>query len=296
MATMIGRGAGGKRLDLDVRPLVFQRSPRSAAEPRNRKRVALRFRHVLGLLALAVAFFLALGRIYLFVASWDRLTIRTFEFHGGSAGVRRTLNATLSSRPLGNILFCDLAVLQGRLKSCPWVREARVQKVFPSSLKIEITERTPFALLEKNGLALLAEDGTVLEPSAAADAWPLPVVRDEGAFAGRFEEKWEAARACLEALSPAERARLASVECADDGRLTLTFRDDALRLVLDGTVVREKLDLVAVRRKEWESRFGALDTVDLRFDGRVILRPIEPQPQLQAEAGSQTAKSQKEAE
>jgi len=296
MATMIERDTGARRLAFDVRPLVFQRSRRPAAEARNRKRVALRLWHVLGLLALAVVFFIALGRLYLFVASWDRLTIRTFEFHGGSAAVRRTLDGTLSSRPLGNILFCDLAVLQGRLKSCPWVREARVQKVFPSSLKIEITERTPFALLDKGGLSLLAEDGTVLETSVAAGAWSLPVVRDEGAFAGRFEEKWETARACLEALSPAERARLASVECADDGRLTLQFRDDALRLVLDGTAVRERLDLVAARRPEWESRFGTLDTVDLRFDGRVIVRPLDPQPQLQAEAGSPAAKSQKEAE
>ncbi len=296
MATMIERGA--RRLALDARPLVFQRSPRAAAEAGKRKRVALRLRHVLGLLALAVAFFLGLGRLYLFVASWDRLMIRTFEFRGGSAGVRRTLDAYLASRPLGNILFCDIALLQQRLKTYPWVREARIQKVFPSALKIEIVERMPFALLERTGLtlALLAEDGTVLEPSVAADAWPLPVVRDERGFADRLEEKWEAARACLEALSPAERGRLAVVECADDGRLTLSFRDDALRLVVDGATVREKLDLVAARRAEWESRFGALEAIDLRFDGRVLVTPAEPRAELQAQAGPATAKSQKEAE
>jgi hypothetical protein len=290
MATMIHQRAAGKRIPFAGRPLVFQRGHRSPSLQRSRKRLTLRLKHVLALFAVLAGFFVALDRVYLFLISWDRLTIRTFELRGGRDEVRGTLDRILRSRPLGNILLCDLQILQDGLKACPWVKDARVQKVFPSSLRIEITERLPFALLEKGGLSLVAEDGTVLEPSVPADTWPLPVVRDEGSFLFRFREKWETARACLEGLSVAERARLASLECSDDGRVTLQFREDPLRLILDGTGVREKLDFFTAHREAWESQFGALDYVDLRFDGRAIVRPLE----LQAEGPS--AKSQKEAE
>jgi len=290
MATLIDHGAGGKRISIAGRPLAFQRGHGSPSLQKSRKRLTLRLKHVVALFAVLAGFFFALDRSYLFLISWDRLMIRTYELRGCQERVRRTLDHYLSSRPLGNILLCDLPLLQKQLKSYAWVKDARVQKVFPSHLKIEITERVPFALLEKGLLSLVAEDGTVLEPSVSAEEWPLPVLRDEGAFLGRFEEKWEAARACLEGLSPAERARLASLECSDDGRMTLQFREDPLQIILDGAAVRERLDFFAAHREAWESQFGALDYVDLRFDGRAIIRPREPQ------ADAPSAKSQKEAE
>ncbi|MGA2362637.1 MAG: FtsQ-type POTRA domain-containing protein [Candidatus Aminicenantales bacterium] len=290
MATLIDHGSGGKGIALGSRPLVFQRGHGFPSLQRSRKRLTLRPKHVLALFAVLAAFFFALERTYLFLVSWDRLTIRTYELRGGRERVRRTIGRYLSSRPLGNVLLCDLPLLQKELKSYSWVKDARVQKVFPSALKIEITERVPFALLERGSLSLLAEDGTVLEPSVPVGEWALPVVRDEGSFLNRFEEKWETARACLEGLSPAERARLATLECSDDGRITLQFREDPLRFILDGTFVRERLDFFAAHREVWEGEFGAFDTVDLRFDGRVIVRPRGPQ------ADAPPAKSQKEAE
>ncbi len=290
MATLIHQGAGGKGISLGGRSLVFQRGHGSRSLQRSRKRLTLRPKHVLAVFALLAAFFFALDRAYLFLVSWDRLTIRTYELHGGRERVRQAIGRCLSSRPFGNILLCDLALLQKELKSNSWVKDARVQKVFPSSLKIEITERVPFALLERGSLSLLAEDGTVLEPSVPEGEWNLPVVRDEGAFLDRFEEKWETARACLEALSLAERARVATLECSDDGRITLRFREDPLLLILDGTFIRERLDYFTAHREAWESEYGALETADLRFDGRVIVRPREPQ------ADAPPAKSQKEAE
>jgi cell division septal protein FtsQ len=290
MATMIHPGAGGRRLSLAGRPLVFQRGHRPPSLQKSRKRLTLRLKHVLALFVVLVGFFLALGKVYLFLVSWDKLTIRTYDLHGGRDEVRGTVDRILRSGPLGNILLCDLQLLQDRLKACPWVKEARIQKVFPASLRIEITDRVPFALFEKGSLALVAEDGTVLEPSVQADSWLLPVVRDEGSFLVRLREKWEAARACLKDLSDEERSRLASLECSDDGRITLRFRQDPLRLILDGTAVREKLDFFAAHREAWEGLFGALDYVDLRFEGRAIVRPLEPPPE------DTSAKSQKEAE
>jgi cell division septal protein FtsQ len=256
---------------------VFQRGHASADVKGGRKKRALRTGHVLALTVLLASFFFALDRAYLFLISWDELTVRKVELAGGRESVRRTLVAFLRTRPIGNILLCDISLLQRELRSYPWVREARIQKVFPATLRIEILERQPLALLEKDGLAVVDSEGTALERSAAAGSWPgLPVVRDENGFHDDFWEKWRTATACLEALTPAERARLAVLECSDDGRISVEFRDDPVRLILDGTSVRERLDRFAACRADLEARFGPLEYADLRLADRIVVRPLEP--------------------
>jgi cell division septal protein FtsQ len=290
MATVIEHGSGGKGLSLSGQPLVFQRARRVLPLKRSRKRRILRTTHVLALTVLLAGLFFALDRAYLFLISWDNLTIKKIELRCDRDPLRRDLERFFATRPLGNILLCDLPVLQREIKTHSWVKDVRIQKVFPSTLKIEILERIPFALLEKNGLALVDEDGNVLEPAASADTWRYPVVRDESAFLERFWEKWEAARACLQSLTPSEQAGLLALECSDDGRLTLQFKEDPLRLILDGTGVREKLDRFVSLRADLEKRFGALDYADLRLDDRIIVRPLEPLVE------HPPSKSQKEAE
>jgi cell division septal protein FtsQ len=261
------------------RALAFQRRHRSATAKGQggRKRRALRVGHVLALAALLAAFFFAFGRAYVFLISWEELTVRKIELAGGRESVRQALTAFLRTRPIGNILLCDLTLLQRQLKSHPWVREARIQKVFPTTLRIEIEERQPFALLERDGLSLVDREATVLERSTEAGAWPgLPVVRDEAGFRDDFERKWRAATASLEALTAAERERLRVLECSDDGRVTLEFRDDPVRVILDGSAVRERLDRFALFRADLEGRFGPLAYADLRFEDRIVVRPQEP--------------------
>jgi cell division septal protein FtsQ len=296
MATDIDHGAG-RRAALAGRPLVFQRGDRARALKAGRRRRALRAGHVLALTALLAGFFLAVDRVYLFLITWDRLTVRTVELRCDREPLRRDLERFLKERPLGNLLLCDISTLRRELRTHAWVREASVQKVFPSTLKIEVAERVPFALLERNGRALVDREANILEAaaSAASPEWMLPVIRDEGGFRDRFPDKWESARAALEALTESERTRLLVLECSSDGRLTLEFRDDPVRLIMDCSAVhdgavRARLDRFAACRAELEGRFGPLDYADLRLDDRIVVRP------LGTAAGAPPANSQKEAE
>ncbi len=288
MATYIDHGPG-KRAALGGRPLVFQRGERAQVVKSGRNKRKFGAGHILALTALLAGLFLAVDRVYLFLITWDQLTVRTVELRCGRAPVRRDLERFLRERPLGNLLLCDISALRRELRTHPWVREASVQKVFPSTLKIEVVERTPFALLERNGRVLVDREANVLESAASAD-WALPLVRDEAGFREGFPAKWEAARASLEALTEGERTRLLVLECSDDGRLTLEFRDDPVRLIVDGESVRARLDRFTACRAELEGRFGLLEYADLRLPDRIVVRP---QPQAVAPAA---AKSHKEAE
>jgi len=293
MATYIDHGPG-KRAALGGRPLVFQRGERAQVVKAGRNRRKLGAGHVLALTALLAGVFLAVDRVYLFLITWDQLTVRPVELRCGRAPLRSDLERFLRERPLGNLLLCDISALRRELRTHPWVREASVQKVFPSTLKIEVAERVPFALLERNGRGLVDREANVLEAAASAE-WALPVIRDEAGFREGFPVKWEAARACLEALTDGERARLLAIACSDDGRLTLEFRDDPIRLILDGEAVKDeavrgRLDRFAACRAELEGRFGPLEYADLRLPDRIVVRPQAPADAPPA------AKSQKEAE
>ncbi|MFX6048630.1 FtsQ-type POTRA domain-containing protein, partial [Acinetobacter baumannii] len=76
----------------------------------------------------------------------------------------------------------DAATLRKKLKGNPWIADATVQKFYPGQLQIDLVERTAFALWQQNGrLAVIAEDGTELEPYVAQRFRSLPLVVGKGA-------------------------------------------------------------------------------------------------------------------
>ncbi|MGA7971336.1 MAG: cell division protein FtsQ/DivIB [Pseudolabrys sp.] len=81
-----------------------------------------------------------------------------------------------------SLLFLNAHAARARLMKNPWVAEATVLKLYPSRLRIGITERKPFALWQKDRhVSLIAADGTVLEPYAPRRFLSLPLVVGKGA-------------------------------------------------------------------------------------------------------------------
>jgi len=81
-----------------------------------------------------------------------------------------------------SLLFLDASRARARLLSNPWIAEATVLKLYPDRLRIEIRERLPYALWQRDGrVALIAADGTVLETVAPSRFGNLPLVVGKGA-------------------------------------------------------------------------------------------------------------------
>jgi cell division protein FtsQ len=81
-----------------------------------------------------------------------------------------------------SLVFLDAAQTRARLVANPWISEATVLKLYPGRLRIEIKERKPFALWQKDGrVNLIAEDGTVLESFVPERYAALPMVVGKGA-------------------------------------------------------------------------------------------------------------------
>jgi cell division protein FtsQ len=81
-----------------------------------------------------------------------------------------------------SLLFLDPARARQRLLANPWIAEATVLKLYPDRLRIEVKERKPFALWQKNGqVFVIAADGTVLEGFVPQRFASLPLVVGQGA-------------------------------------------------------------------------------------------------------------------
>lgn len=82
-----------------------------------------------------------------------------------------------------SLLFLDASQARVRLLTNPWIADATVLKLYPGRLRIEIKERAPFALWQKDArTSLIAADGTVLEPGAVPERFAkLPLVVGNGA-------------------------------------------------------------------------------------------------------------------
>ena len=81
-----------------------------------------------------------------------------------------------------SLLFLDAEAVRDKLKANPWIGDATVLKLYPGRLQIDIVERSAFALWQRDGrLAVIADDGAVLEPYVTRRFATLPLVVGKGA-------------------------------------------------------------------------------------------------------------------
>ena len=114
----------------------------------------------------------------------NRLGFRIAEvaLDGGHEVARDEILVLAGITDRSSLLFLDAARTRARLLSNPWIAEATVLKLYPDRLRIEIRERKPFALWQKDGrISLIAADGAVLESNVRARFAGLPRVVGKGA-------------------------------------------------------------------------------------------------------------------
>lgn len=155
-------------------------APRQAPEsgvlrrtPRPRLRSVLRGGAAIGLFAaLAVGYVERTRLLDGFVtASADAgLRLETIEVRGRSHTPKPVIIAA-SELTLGEpILTISLPALHERLSTIGWIRTVAVERRMPSTIRVEITERVPMALLQtEDGHRVIDETGTVIagaDPSA----------------------------------------------------------------------------------------------------------------------------------
>ena len=89
--------------------------------------------------------------------------------------------AAAGINPRGSVLFLDVAAMRQGLVSLPLVKEASVRKLYPNQIVVDLVEREPYAVWQKDGvLKVVAADGTAIDDFRDDRFIALPfVVGDE---------------------------------------------------------------------------------------------------------------------
>ncbi len=194
---------------------------------------------------------------------------------------RQDIIRVLEIAPGAPILAIDLAEKQARLELLPWVKTARIVRRLPNLLHVELIEFEPFARLLRDGETNLIDRRGQKIISDNSDGFRhLPIMRGAGA-------EYQAA-ALLDLLDsyPVIRNRLTAAHWVQGRRWTLTL-DHGGRVLLPELDIADALN--RLMQLEQERRILAVgdQTIDLRLDDRVLLRPakyIEPTNSKEANA------------
>lgn len=180
-----------------------------------------------------------------------------------------------------HVLRADLDAWRDRVLASPWVNEATLRRLLPSTVEIEIVERLPLAIGRLGGrLYLLDAEGTIIDEYGPQYAeFDLPIVDglDEGAGAATppdAEKVALVARVIAEVAGEADlRDRLSQVDVSDTRNAVVMIDGDPARLQLGDTAFAERLRSYIDLEPTLRARVPDIDYVDLRFDSRIYVRP-----------------------
>jgi len=269
--------------------LQFQRGLEKTSVKKIQRKLSVKFKHIILFFFVLAAFFFALMKAYLFLITWTELKVKRIQVLSPHDSVARDIQAMVDPASLGNLLLVDIAGLQSRIESHRWVKEARLRKVFPSSLKVEIKEREPAAVLKiGQSFMLIDEQGVVLERLAAPEETGLPMLTDSSSFSSFNKEKLTLAWECLKSMTAEEKADIAALDLTRSDSVSVYLKDQPTQIILGSEGFSQKLKSFRQEREGLESQYGPLEYVDLRFDGRIYFKPMETQKQVAALSDSKS--------
>jgi cell division protein FtsQ len=195
------------------------------------------------------------------------LSLRRVHITGASAeatpAIQQALNVT-AGQPITSL---DLDALRERVQAVGWVKEARVVRLLPDTLIVEVVEHDRLAVWQTGGQTYVIDAGGRAIPGADAGRYPqLPLVVGKGADTAAAE------LLPLLAQRPRLSNRIDAMVRVDERRWDLRLKDGSL------------IQLPAVGQESALIRLDALDQrerlldlgfarVDLRTPDTIAVRP-----------------------
>jgi cell division septal protein FtsQ len=250
--------------------MQFQRGRGKIKTKKIQRKIKLKFKHILFYIILLGGIFFSLQQSYL-------LNIQEVEVISQKPEIKQEIQQFLEGKHLGNILLLDISLLQEKFTAHRWIKEVRVRKILPSTLKIEIHTRTPAALLKYSHTYIIDEEGVFLEQIKQGETVNLPLLIDSNLFQKDYEGKLNLAWECLRSLSPEEKEQLEVLDLTEYENVTVRLKKNQTRLILGNDRFSEKIRLYTRMQVKLE-KYGDLEYIDLRLHDRLYIKPRKSMP------------------
>jgi cell division protein FtsQ len=191
--------------------------------------------------------------------------------------------AVLSGLRGENIVSTDLAAWRLRLLSSPWVRDAALRRLLPSTVEVVVSERQPVGIARIAGrLYLVDERAVVIDEYGPQYAdFDLPIIDGLTPHAAAAEGRADAARAELAARliaslgsRPEIARRVSQVDVSDLHNATVILSGDPAVLYVGEDRFLPRLQAYVDLAEALRERVQQIDSVDLRFGDRIYVRPV----------------------
>lgn len=206
-------------------------------------------------------------------------TVRNIQIQGRSHVDAASVYAVVADARGQDMPLVDLSGMRERLLALGWVADARVSRRLPDTLVVDLVERAPAALLQRNGrLSLIDADGHVLN---AIDPHKLPVQLP--LVIGWDVERHVAELRALTATQPVLAHLVAGGTWVGDRRWDLRFQSGEVLALPEGAAPAAAA-LAAFARKDRDERLLGRGYVhfDMRLPGQLVVRTSsEPGARIQ---------------
>lgn len=180
-----------------------------------------------------------------------------------------------------NILLLRLEPWRETLLSSPWVEDATIRRVLPSTLEITVRERTPMGIGRFGTALYLVDDHGVLidayGPTYADIDLPIidgldPAPRDGAVKVDPARAAFAARAIAALAVRPELASRVSQIDVTDVHDAVALVDGDTALLRLGEREFVERLQQYLDLAPGLRERVAGIDYVDLRFDERLYVR------------------------
>ena len=181
-----------------------------------------------------------------------------------------------------NIFFIPLSQRQQQLEQIPWVESASVMRFVPNRLRIEIHERTPVAFARIGSRIVLIDAGGTLMELAPGGKHKYSFAVIAGMNAGEplstraaRMKNYNALFRDLDASGAHYSQELSEVDLSDpeDVKVLVSDANGEVLVHLGSGNYLQRYKTYLTHVQQWRQQFDKIESVDLRYDGQIIVNP-----------------------
>jgi len=263
----------------------FRRAERRVAVRRGAlpKKTASRIRIALIAMAVLSAAAVAYGSVYRYgtqswrfrVESSDDISVRGLD-KVGRGQVMEVLGADIGR----NVFFIPLEQRKKQLENIPWIESAIVMRLLPNRISVQIQERTPVAFAQiNNRIELVDASGVIMElPRKTHYSFPVVLgLNDSDPVSRRAAQMKIYSRLMSEldagGMHYSNDVSEVGLDDPDDVKVTVADPGGAVLVHLGNDQFLERFRTYLSRVAAWRQQFRKLESVDLRYEGQIIVNP-----------------------
>jgi cell division protein FtsQ len=206
--------------------------------------------------------------------TWPGFFPRQIVVSGNHRVTRGEILARAAIAPRLSMWVQNGGTIADRVETIPYVATARIHRIPPGTIRIEVTEREPFALVRSGAdVAVVDRSLRVLEPVTSPSDLPIFAVGPGLDLIPGSYLRTSTARELRDAYDEVAAAHIDAAELSLDrfNGLVVTTRDGLRLLLGSGDDLTQKLTLASAIRAQVIGRQRRVAAIDLRAPAAPVL-------------------------